>query len=96
MEIEYPCMSIEGADIEEEIKVLKSLCVTERTRRTISLYLNFEGQMLKIGLFECSLNNLLKLRYVSDNYKFFYWQDKDNSVEMDMLNPEHLATLLLT
>lgn len=80
-EFVYPCVLIRGIQSQEELTFFMNR--RGSNDKLLPLFLDFEGYVKRIGVFEVSLNTLLVLRSVG-NYELFIVKSPDEKVQIDL------------
>ena len=89
--LQYPCVIISGIKTTEEVTFFNSR--KGDTNKELPLYIDFNGYVKQIGVFEISLNNLLVTRCISD-YEIRLYRDAKNYMKIDLHAPEHLIKFI--
>ena len=87
-EVSYPCVFIEGILLIDEVLYFRERLV--ETDVSLPLYYEFSGIIKCIGRFELSLDNLLRIRNIS-NYVIYLAQSSESKVAIDINDPNVLA-----
>ena len=89
--VEYPCITVQGINTEEEVNFFRNRVI--KTDNTLPLYIDFNGFLKRIGDFELELNNLLAIRTIGE-YLFTIYQDKETSKILDFNNEVLLESFI--
>lgn len=89
--MQFPCVMISGIKTAEEVTFFNSR--KGDACKELPLYIDFNGYVKQIGVFELSLNNLLITRCIS-NYEVRLYRDAKNYMKIDLHAPEHLMKFI--
>lgn len=88
--LSYPCVIMSGIHSQEEYDFFNQ---AEHRDNTIPGYVEIDGVFVKMMDFDFSIDTLLKLKFLGD-YKLTLYRSEDDSVQIDLGNPDFLTRFI--